>query len=84
MGKFLDYLQENYHTNYASFIPNYYTLIYKTNNSKVKFCMSCRESIEDNDRYVWMWNKTHPVPLYMCVECGKECAELHKMEIGDY
>jgi len=84
MGKFKDYLKRVYNVEFARFIPGYYRLYYGTNNSKVKFCMSCKESIEDGDRFVNMYNKTESKPLFMCIECGEECAKIHNMEIKEY
>ena len=87
MGKFADYIQKAYKTDYASFIPNYYRLYYGTNSSKEKFCLACKECIEKGEKFVNMYNaKTQFTNnlFYLCVECAKECAEIHDMKIADY
>ena len=85
MGKFKEYLKRTYQTSFASFIPNYYRLYYGTNNSKVKFCIACKESIEDGDKFVNMYSKNSPNGLkFLCIDCGKECAEIHNMRIKEY
>ena len=84
MGKYRDYLQRVYQTDFASFIPNYYKLFYRK-DYKEHFCIACKECIEKQELYVMMWNRSgsfYTSMLPLCKECGEECAEMHKMEIG--
>jgi len=83
VGKYKEYLNREYNTDFAKFVPNYYKLFYKIDKAE-RICIACKQYIEKETKYVMMYSKGGggaPI-LPLCLECGEECAKIHKMEIG--